>query len=336
MTAAFSSAMTAALDRYDTPQLPDGFADRLVARATAEAALEPATQRKRQSVSPWKRARRIVGSVAAMGFFSATAAAMGVFGEPVEIPVISDVARQLDLVEQPRPVARAIAATPPAGTTQKNADAVAAPSNDIIRETNEAARTTFERIVDDPRFKKLTPRQKRRALRRTARKLMRSGEATPAEVKSTISTMVKERRAARAQSPRRAALRKRIENATPEQKAKLRARFEALPPERQEKIKARLGVTPTSAENSEAVSEAEPAAEASPASENTVAPVPVTPPPAVKPAKAERAARLRDRYRDATPAQRAQARERARKRREAAKRRPSIRERRAKIRRRRN
>ncbi|MGB5483059.1 hypothetical protein, partial [Parasphingorhabdus sp.] len=96
MSATFSTAMQTALDRYDVPALPEGFAARLTARATAEAAVERKPAPRQRTSSPWRRASRIIGSIGAVGFLSATAAAMGAFGDPLEVPIISEVAREFN------------------------------------------------------------------------------------------------------------------------------------------------------------------------------------------------------------------------------------------------
>ncbi len=340
MTASFSPAMQAALDRYDVPALPDGFADRLVARATAEAALEPAASKRKGSASPWRRASRIIGSAGIFGFFSATAAAMGLFGEPVEIPVISDVARQFDMIEERPAIPRAVAAENMQAPAERETGADGAAADEDTAAMTASER--LQRLAADPRFRKLTPAQKRRAIRRAAKRMIDTGEATPADIRAALSDVRRGRQAAADKPARRAALRQRIRNATPEQKARLRERFETLPPEKQAAIRERLDIarsaqsaaesdsTDTQAEKPEA-GPVEPAetAPTDAAATSTVAPPAITP---------EQREKLRERYRNATPEQRAAARERIRARREQAKAkaRTSVRERHTKIRRRRN
>ncbi|MEE9434567.1 MAG: hypothetical protein V3V15_10055 [Sphingorhabdus sp.] len=349
MSAAFSPAMQAALTRYDIPALPTGFADRLVARAAAEAALEPAAKLRRRSGSPWKRTSRIIGSVAAIGFFSATAAAMGLFGDPIEIPIFSDVARQLELVDRPRAVPRAIAATPKLAPAAL-ADETAA---DKAKAASAPARQALAAIVNDPHFAKLSPMQKRAQVKRAARRLVQSGDATRGEVRAALRDIrsarrANDRRPSADAAKRRAALKQRLRNATPEQKARLREKFKALPPEKQKAIRDRLAaasdqsdkpqraetaVTSLSETPVTEIAAAETAkAEAAPV---VIAPITAAPP---RPQQAEKA---RERYRRATPKQRAKARDRIRRRRgdaarSRAKRPSSVRARRAQVRRRRN
>lgn len=88
----FSPSMRLALDAYRVPALPEGFADRVVARALAES---------RQRAAPpvrttrWRRTGRIVTGAALAGLLTATAAAAGWFGKPVYVPVISEIIERI-------------------------------------------------------------------------------------------------------------------------------------------------------------------------------------------------------------------------------------------------
>ena len=342
MNATFSPAMQAALDRFDVPALPDGFADRLVARATAEAAVERKPAPRRRTSTPWKRASRIIGSIGAVGFLSATAAAMGAFGEPVEIPVISDVARELHLVEERAPKPRVITDTPKAAIDRtaeidKESETVA---------TGNVARQTLDTVFEHPRFDGLKPRQKLNIIKRESKRLVRSGTASREDVKSALIDIRQKRREAdEASGPQNIAtvntLKQRIANATPEQKAKLRDRLEAMPADRQQDIKEQLG-------RGDIVADTEPAAEAIDATETPAIQItdnlePLETPaalaqplPTVRVVRQERIDQLKERLGRATPEQRATLREQLQQRRDQSIRRQQLRDRRAKLRRRRN
>ncbi|WP_108811106.1 hypothetical protein [Sphingorhabdus sp. Alg231-15] len=361
-TNAFSPAMRAALDQFDVPALPSGFADRLVARVEAEATAKPAahidsTPRHRSSANPWRRAGRWIGSVATVGLMSATAAAMGLLGEPVEVPVISDIARTLDIVAEPEPAAVPIVRKADPGssdTAGQGLDTEAIAGEEQLSEGQKNAQNMLERVTDAPRFKQLRPRQKAVLLRAASRKLIRSGKATPEELRSAVKQVRTERQASR-KTERSQRIREKIQNATPAQKEKLLERIETLPPERQSIAKERLaGIM---AEETAAPSEPSSLAPLEVESETSGtidAAVPVempeiaaddgmvedsaasTTPMAAVPVGRQRLEQFRDRYQQATPAERARMRERAKQLRKTAKPRPNLRDRRAQIRRRRN
>ncbi len=359
---AFSPAMRTALNQYDVPALPNGFADRLVARVEAEATAKPAVHidsmpRHRSSSNPWRRAGRWIGSVATVGLMSATAAAMGLLGEPVEVPVISDIARTLDIVAEPEPAAIPIARKANAAASEiagQVLETEADAGEDQLSEGQKNAQNMLERVTDAPRFKQLRPRQKAVVLRAASRKLIRSGQATPEELRSAVKQVRTERQAS-GTAARGQRIREKIQNATPAQKEKLLERIEALPPERQSLAKERLaGILA-----GEQAGSAEPSALASPEAESetsgtidTAEPIEtadIAPSEAITddstasaasapaiPVARPRLEQLRDRYQQATPAERARMRERAKQIRKAVKLRPNLRDRRAQIRRRRN
>ncbi len=101
-----------ALDRYITPPLSAGFADRLVAKALAEEGVAPlppiVAPRSPARRGVWVRARRAVIGVAAFSLMSAGAAATGVFGDAAQnVPVIGP------LIAIVAPVPKPIAAPKP-------------------------------------------------------------------------------------------------------------------------------------------------------------------------------------------------------------------------------
>jgi hypothetical protein len=179
--APFSSEERRALDRFEPPALATGFADRALERVRArdEADLPPLPKRsgRWRAASPWRRGGALLGALAGVSLVSAAAAATGVFGEPVEVPVISPIARSLDIV--PAPVARA---APPA----QAAAPAAQPGVGLARERIDA-------LIDDPAFRALPPLERRAELRRTARDLVDSGEARPREVVDALRETGRER-----------------------------------------------------------------------------------------------------------------------------------------------
>lgn len=125
MTDPIAPALARELDAFTVPPLPPGFADRVAALATDEAA--PALPRQRpRSARRWWRASGAGLGMVAMGMVSISAAAMGYFGEPVRTavhraPVIGKVveriipapARKVRVVAK-RPVVVPAAAADPA------------------------------------------------------------------------------------------------------------------------------------------------------------------------------------------------------------------------------
>lgn len=103
MTSAdFTPQMKAALDSYTVPPLPGDFAERALKRAQStrvRAADAPGAQR-RGSANPWRRVGRVATTIAAASALSATAAAMGLFGEDIRVPVVSEIVEKLELVPQ--------------------------------------------------------------------------------------------------------------------------------------------------------------------------------------------------------------------------------------------
>ncbi len=99
------SALDRRLDMFTVAPLPGGFADRLVAQALAlphvPAAVEPGLPRRRAIPARrwWRGGAAGVGMVA-LGMISMSAAAMGLFGEPVQTaihraPVIGKIAERI-------------------------------------------------------------------------------------------------------------------------------------------------------------------------------------------------------------------------------------------------
>ena len=204
---AFSAPVAAALDSYNVPPLPAGFADRLIARAANDAAVttpeQPAMPRQRPSSphsrSPWARVGRIMGSIGAIGFVTAAAAAAGFFGERIYVPGVTEILVEAQVIPSAKAsnskmIAAHDAQSAPGVAT---ADAKLAAASDNSPPTQiQPGRTTTQHMLRslaaDPEFRKLPASQKRAAVKKAARQLVRSGQATPAEIRSAL----RQRRAA--------------------------------------------------------------------------------------------------------------------------------------------
>jgi hypothetical protein len=231
---AFAPTVEKALDSYVVPPLPEGFTDRLMARLSSAA--EPLPVPRRRSTSPWRRGGRIFGSLAILSFATATAAAAGIFGDPVYVPVVSEALVEAKIVAAPptaKPKVRVIAAPRLVPATAPAAEPPKTGSAAIVERV-----TTLRK---DPEFAKLPPRQKLQATRREVRQLIRSGEATPADVRVAVRDIVQNadpatkeawRQAAEQRRAERIARRTRWREATPGERAAMlreaRERREAL------------------------------------------------------------------------------------------------------------
>jgi hypothetical protein len=168
---AFPAAVATALNRLTVPPLPEGFADRLAARIAANdlpeeaiAALPTMPQRRRVFGAGlgWRRGGRIVASVTALGLATATAAASGVFGDPVYVPVVSDALAKANLVDLPTRPERAEAAKPQPKAVSEGAE-LASPKVDGKTAARDLVRSKWQ----DPEFRKL-PKAERQAVMRDA------------------------------------------------------------------------------------------------------------------------------------------------------------------------
>jgi hypothetical protein len=186
---AFPPHIAAALDRLTVPPLPQGFGDRLAARIAAgdlpveSSSFTPplAPARRRFGSAGWRRSGRIVTVVAAFGIATATAAASGIFGKPVYVPVVSDALAKAKLVELP---VRSVKSAPKA--------AAVSDANTKVTETpkatgHEAVRTLYDRLRADPEYLTLPRRQRIAIARREIRTLLQSGEVTLPELRQALA-----------------------------------------------------------------------------------------------------------------------------------------------------
>lgn len=291
----FSNDVRKALDAYVVPPLPTGFNDRLMARVEAgdTGAAVPVTRfanrlrsKGGSGSNAWRRSRRILGSVAFLSLATATAAAAGFFGNPVYVPVVSEVLDKAQLVESPRQVA----STNPVVLAAKTAPDAEPATQPVPATGKDAVVDRITGLRENPQFENLNPRQKLGLARKEIRTMVRSGEATPQEA--------------------RLAVRELVRNADPETKAQWRETAQARRAARLERTGRTDAATALSAST-----EVGPAitTTAEPATDTLVADE--LPPIANSELSPEKIEALRERYQTATPEQRAQIRRTLRERR---------------------
>ncbi len=239
---AFSPEMEKALDAYVVPPVPAGFSDRFMARITSGdtgTTLQPPSPRRR-TASPWRRTSRIVGSLALVSLATATAAAAGVFGNPVYVPGVSEALIEAKIVEAPAPAiepkVRKVAE--PKAFTPTPASPPATGSAAIVSRVSE--------LRSDPEYAKLPPRERLRVAGKEVREMIRSGEADRQDVRAAVRELAEDadpatkeawREAAADRREKRLERREAMRNASPEERAEMR---QALRDRRQ----ARLNETP--------------------------------------------------------------------------------------------
>ncbi len=168
---AFPPHIRAALDRFDVPPLPTGFADRLIARveagdlpAATDEALPPLPQARLQRLpgGRWRRSGFIAGSIGLFGMVTAAAAATGFFGEPVYVPVVSEVLAKANIAPIPKqklpPKAKPDPKTQPVLVKVQPTEESPKPAS---AQGKDEARTLIRSMWQDPQFRNL-PRQERR------------------------------------------------------------------------------------------------------------------------------------------------------------------------------
>jgi hypothetical protein len=268
--APFPKHISDALDRYDVPPLPDGFADRLIARATSESEPSLPPLRPRRSLGGrWQRSAFIAGAVGLFGMVTAAAAATGFFGEPVYVPVVSEALAKANIAPMPKiakaqpPKAKPVPAKQPA--IAKVEAPAGQPIEPKIPDGTEQARSTIREMWQDPAFRQLPKEERRMAAKERLRAGIAEGRYTREELKSAMQAMQAERaerrdqrEAARAafglpDKPKRqwpagdpeqpaAAVPNANEPAAipPKAKQRLRERLENATPEERERILAKI------------------------------------------------------------------------------------------------
>ena len=231
--AAFPAHIAAALDRLTVPALPSGFAERLLARIAAGALPAeaigdlpplPAPRRAITGARRWLRPGRIVVGVMLVGITTATAAASGVFGEPVYVPVVSEALAKVDLVAIPKQKPVRKVAPPVAQTAVKEQAAVTG---------TEAVHQLYDRLRADKQFRALPPRERAVVARKELDAMLRAGTIKPGEIRQALYEM-REERLEKARLSGTGAIEakpKPKRNIPPEVIAERRAAIQALPQE---------------------------------------------------------------------------------------------------------
>ncbi|MFN3747275.1 MAG: hypothetical protein ACK4SJ_01165 [Sphingorhabdus sp.] len=189
---AFPPQVAAALDRLTVPALPQGFADRLLARIDAgDLPAEPVgiaeslpKPRQRFRGTGWRRSGGLFAIAATFSLATATAAASGFFGEPVYVPVVSDALAKAKLMELPE---RHQAKSAPQPKAAPVSTVIAVETTKPTPTGREAVRSLYQRLRSDPEFRAL-PRQERIALaRQEIRTLLQNGDVTMPELRQAMA-----------------------------------------------------------------------------------------------------------------------------------------------------
>ncbi|MGB5078044.1 MAG: hypothetical protein WBO17_11245 [Sphingorhabdus sp.] len=221
----FTPEICLALDTYEVPPLPSNFTHRLMARieagdpgAKTPAAQSPGQSRFRRvsSTSAWRRSGRILGSLAILSFATATAAAAGIFGNPIYVPGVSEVLVEAKIMAPPRQFQIAKPKLKSTAAPERNAQ--------TQNEPNISGKTAVvERINSlrrDPLFESLGPREKLVAARREIRTIVLRGDATAFEARAAVQELMRtadpqtKAKWAKALETRRAARSKRAQSST--------------------------------------------------------------------------------------------------------------------------
>jgi hypothetical protein len=249
--AQFPAHISAALDRLTVPPLPTGFAERLVARIVAgdlpnEALGDlpplPAPRRPMSGARRWLRPGRVIAGVALLGVTTATAAASGVFGDPVYVPVVSEVLDRANVVEMPVRVAP---------VTSKPAAALP-PQTKVVATGTEAVRQMYERLRADEEFRALPPRERAAVARAELDEMLKAGTIKPGDIRDAMAAA----KAARSQQEQQriakeiaklkeaAERRERYRNAGPDEQAAMREEQRLRNAQTQDKIRAAYDALP--------------------------------------------------------------------------------------------
>lgn len=161
----------AALDRFAVPAPSADLAARIAEAATKRTASLPPLAAPRRSGRAggrglWVRTRRAVIGVAAFSVMSATAAASGLFGDRVRIPVISEIVEQVAPAPAPvasRPTKHASTAPSASAKAEATVAPPPLPAREEIAGTQEARRMVFAHRVADRMEERLSAIDAQRA-----------------------------------------------------------------------------------------------------------------------------------------------------------------------------
>ena len=233
--AVFPLHVIQALDRLTVPMLPKGFSDRLAARIASgylpeEGSLADASLpvlRVPIGSTGWRRSSRILFVAVSFGLATATAAAAGVFGDPVYIPVVSQALASAQIVEMSaeKPIAKKSAIAGKVLTKELQPYAMSEVSG------KDAVLALIAELRADPAVRNLPRQERLERVRVEIDKLLAEGTAQKADVKAAWMQLAAERKAVD---------QLRIEQGLPIRKRPLveaKQRAKPLTPEQKEKVR---------------------------------------------------------------------------------------------------
>ena len=195
--AVFPLHISQALDRLTVPSLPRGFADRLAARIASGDLPEEQNSalpvlRRPVGATGWRRSGRILFVAASFGLATATAAAAGVFGDPVYIPVVSQALASAKIVEMPtaKPVAEKRAMV-----EKQRAAPVPLPITPHVT-GKDAVLALITILRADPAYRDLTRRERTDRFKIEIEKLVADGAVQKGDVKAAWAQLAAERKVA--------------------------------------------------------------------------------------------------------------------------------------------
>jgi hypothetical protein len=192
------------LDQASPPAVPPGFADRIVARATAQAQQPAAPQvpGRRDRRGAWMRRPRVLASFIAANLLVASAVAATLAGgiglKPLrEVPVIAPVIEAFAPAQKPKPKPRAMPSAAPTAVAAAPPEALQAPVAPVrpLRPRIErrmaigdalAARVEAREAAGLPVPERARKRARLHGLEKQAAETWTRGEAVPVELKTQI------------------------------------------------------------------------------------------------------------------------------------------------------
>lgn len=195
--AVFPLHVSQALDRLSVPQLPAGFSDRLAARIASgdlpqETIRNLPVLRRPFGTTGRRRSGRIMFVAATFGLATATAAAAGIFGDPVYIPVVSQALASAQIVEMP--TERAVPKKQAKAETNR-AEPVTQPVAPQAM-GKDAVLAVIAGMRADPAYRDLTRRERLDRLKIEIDKLLADGTVQKADVKAAWAQLATEREVA--------------------------------------------------------------------------------------------------------------------------------------------
>lgn len=191
---AFPPHIIDALDRLNPPPLPDGFTQRLIARIEAGDLPAPIKEDdqplpipRRHTRGVWHRSGRLMIAATMLGIASATAAASGVFGEPIYVPVVSETLAKAKLVELPVRIAAAAKKENPQIASALPAPDVGTGAAADPAKARQALHDLRLRLRADPEFRRLPPDQRRAFARQEVRAMVERGELSIDDLKANVA-----------------------------------------------------------------------------------------------------------------------------------------------------